>query len=122
MAMSYDQAVSFYTKNRNKFPGMTASQAVEQLVRGGEIPVAPAEAAPTAIPVSAPAAPVAAALAAAAPPPVPMAATAPEPEPVPPPAPAPVADTLAPIRPRLGHLIWRIQKRPLLRQQLRMLR
>jgi hypothetical protein len=89
MAMSYDQAVSFYTKNRNKFPGMTASQAVEQLVRGGEIPVAPAEAAPTAIPVSAPAAPVAAALAAAAPPPVPMAATAPEPEPVPPPAPAP---------------------------------
>jgi hypothetical protein len=69
MAVSVNQAVSFYTKNRNKFPGMTMSQAVDQMVRGGEIPVAPVEAAP--------AAPVAAALAAAAPAPAPMAAPAP---------------------------------------------
>jgi hypothetical protein len=83
MAMSYDQALNFYKKNRNNFPGMTASQAVDQIVRGGEIPVeaAPA-AAPTAIPV---APPVAAALAAAAP------APAPEVEVVPEAAPAPVA-------------------------------
>jgi hypothetical protein len=45
MAVSVDQALSFYTKNRNKFPGMTASQAVDQIVRGGEIPVAAVEAA-----------------------------------------------------------------------------
>ena len=76
MAVSYDQALSFYTKNRNKFPGMTASQAVDQIVRGGEIPVAAVEAAPTAIPV---AAPVAAALAAAAPAPAPVPMAAPEP-------------------------------------------
>jgi hypothetical protein len=80
MAVSYDQALSFYKKNRNKFPGMTATQAADQMVRGGEIPVAAVEAAPTAIPV---AAPVAAALAAAAPAPVVEAApeAAPEPEP-----------------------------------------
>ena len=82
MAVSYDQALSFYTKNRNKFPGMTASQAVNQIVSGGEIPVAPVEGA---IPV---AAPVAAALAAAAPAPVPM--EAPVPEAVPEAQPAPV--------------------------------
>lgn len=69
MAVSVNQARNFYTKNRNKFPGMTMTQAVEQMVRGGEIPVAAVEAAP--------AAPVAAALAAAAPAPVPMAAPAP---------------------------------------------
>lgn len=85
MAVSVNQAVSFYTKNRNKFPGMTMSQAVDQMVRGGEIPVAAVEAAP--------AAPVAAALAAAAPAPAPMAAPAPvdvdvvETETTPPPAP-----------------------------------
>jgi hypothetical protein len=86
MAVSVNQAVSFYTKNRNKFPGMTMSQAVDQMVRGGEIPVAAVEAAP--------AAPVAAALAAAAPAPapVPMAAPAPvdEVEVVPEAPPAPV--------------------------------
>lgn len=71
MAVSVDQALSFYTKNRNKFPGMTASQAVDQIVRGGEIPVAAVEAAP--------AAPVAAALAAAAPAPAPVPMAAPEP-------------------------------------------
>ena len=75
MAVSYDQALNFYKKNRNNFPGMTAGQAVEQIVSGGEIPVAPVEAAPGAIPV---AAPVAAALAAAAPAPVPMEAPVPE--------------------------------------------
>ena len=83
MAVSYDQALSFYTKNRNKFPGMTASQAVDQIVRGGEIPVAAVEAAP--------AAPVAAALAAAAPAPVPVPMAAQEPvvddQPEAPPAP-----------------------------------
>jgi hypothetical protein len=71
MAVSVDQALSFYTKNRNKFPGMTASQAVDQIVRGGEIPVAAVEAAP--------AAPVAAGLAAAAPAPAPVPMAAPEP-------------------------------------------
>ena len=81
MAVSVDQALSFYTKNRNKFPGMTASQAVDQIVRGGEIPVAAVEAAP--------AAPVAAALAAAAPAPVPMAAPEPVVEDQPEAAPAP---------------------------------
>jgi hypothetical protein len=83
MAVSVDQALSFYTKNRNKFPGMTASQAVDQIVRGGEIPVAAVEAAP--------AAPVAAALAAAAPAPVPVPMAAQEPvvddQPEAPPAP-----------------------------------
>lgn len=71
MAVSVNQARNFYTKNRNKFPGMTMTQAVEQMVRGGEIPVAAVE--------TAPAAPVAAALAAAAPAPapVPMATPAP---------------------------------------------
>jgi hypothetical protein len=69
--VSYDQALSFYKKNRNKFPGMTATQAADQIVRGGEIPVAAVEAAP--------AAPVAAALAAAAPAPVPVPMAAPEP-------------------------------------------
>jgi hypothetical protein len=86
MAVSVDQALSFYTKNRNKFPGMTASQAVDQIVRGGEIPVAAVEAAP--------AAPVAAALAAAAPAPAPVPMAAPEPvdevEVVPEAPPAPV--------------------------------
>ena len=86
MAVSVDQALSFYTKNRNKFPGMTASQAVDQIVRGGEIPVAAVEAAP--------AAPVAAALAAAAPAPAPVPMAAPEPvveeQPEAPPAPEPV--------------------------------
>jgi hypothetical protein len=76
MAVSYDQALNFYKKNRNKFPGMTATQAADQIVRGGEIPVAAVEAAPTAIPV---AAPVAAALAAAAPAPAPVPMAAPEP-------------------------------------------
>jgi hypothetical protein len=83
MAVSVDQALSFYTKNRNKFPGMTASQAVDQIVRGGEIPVAAVEAAP--------AAPVAAGLAAAAPAPVPVPMAAQEPvvddQPEAPPAP-----------------------------------
>lgn len=83
MAVSFDQALSFYTKNRNKFPGMTATQAVDQIVRGGEIPVAAVEAAP--------AAPVAAALAAAAPAPVPVPMAAQEPvvedQPEAPPAP-----------------------------------
>ena len=91
MAMTYDQALSFYKKNRNNFPGMTAAQAVDQMVRGGEIPVAAVEAAPTAIPV---AAPVAAALAAAAPAPAPVPMAAPEPvaevEVVPEAPPAPV--------------------------------
>jgi hypothetical protein len=86
MAVSVDQALSFYTKNRNKFPGMTASQAVDQIVRGGEIPVAAVEAAP--------AAPVAAGLAAAAPAPAPVPMAAPEPvdevEVVPEAPPAPV--------------------------------
>jgi hypothetical protein len=90
MAMSVDQALSFYKKNRNNFPGMTASQAVDQIVRGGEIPAAPA-AAPGAIPV---APPVAAALAAAAPAPVPM--EAPVPEAVPEAQPAPVAEYVGP--------------------------
>lgn len=71
MGVSYDQALNFYKKNRNKFPGMTATQAADQIVRGGEIPVAAVEAAP--------AAPVAAALAAAAPAPVPVPMAAPEP-------------------------------------------
>ena len=86
MAMTYDQALSFYKKNRNNFPGMTAAQAVDQMVRGGEIPVAAVEAAP--------AAPVAAALAAAAPAPAPVPMAAPEPvaevEAVPEAPPAPV--------------------------------
>jgi hypothetical protein len=86
MGVSVDQALSFYTKNRNKFPGMTATQAVDQIVRGGEIPVAAVEAAP--------AAPVAAALAAAAPAPAPVPMAAPEPvveeQPEAAPAPAPV--------------------------------
>lgn len=86
MAMTYDQALSFYKKNRNNFPGMTAAQAVDQMVRGGEIPVAAVEAAP--------AAPVAAALAAAAPAPAPVPMAAPEPvaevEVVPEAPPAPV--------------------------------
>ena len=84
MAVSYDQALSFYKKNRNKFPGMTATQAADQIVRGGEIPVAAVEAAP--------AAPVAAALAAAAPAPAPVPMAAPEPvvEDQPEAAPAPV--------------------------------
>ena len=83
MAVSYDQALNFYKKNRNKFPGMTATQAADQIVRGGEIPVAAVEAAP--------AAPVAAALAAAAPAPVPVPMAAQEPvvddQPEAPPAP-----------------------------------
>jgi hypothetical protein len=80
MAVSYDQALNFYKKNRNKFPGMTATQAADQIVRGGEIPVAAVEAAPTAIPVAAPApAPMAA--------PAPVAVVEPEPEAAPPPAP-----------------------------------
>jgi hypothetical protein len=84
MAVSVNQARNFYVKNRDKFPGMGMTQAVEQMVRGGEIPVAAVEAAPTAIPVAAAApAPVAAALAAAAPAPVVEAA----PEAAPPPAP-----------------------------------
>lgn len=96
MAVSYDQALSFYTKNRNKFPGMTATQAVDQIVRGGEIPVAAVEAAP--------AAPVAAALAAAAPAPVPvpvpMAAQEPvvEDQPEAPPAPVYVGPNQAALR------------------------
>lgn len=84
MGVSVNQARNFYIKNRDKFPGMGMTQAVEQMVRGGEIPVAAVEAAPTAIPVAAAApAPVAAALAAAAPAPVVEAApeAAPEPEP-----------------------------------------
>jgi hypothetical protein len=80
MAMTYDQALSFYKKNRNNFPGMTAAQAVDQMVRGGEIPVAAVEAAPTAIPV---APPVAAALAAAAPAPVAEVEAIPEAAPAP---------------------------------------
>jgi hypothetical protein len=85
MGVSVNQARNFYIKNRDKFPGMGMTQAVEQMVRGGEIPVAAVEAAPTAIPVAAAApAPVAAALAAAAPAPVveaaPEAAPPPEPE------------------------------------------
>jgi hypothetical protein len=84
MAVSYDQALSFYKKNRDKFPGMTATQAADQIVRGGEIPVAAVEAAPVA-------APVAAALAAAAPAPAPVPMAAPEPvvedQPEAPPAP-----------------------------------
>ena len=80
MAVSVNQARNFYVKNRDKFPGMGMTQAVEQMVRGGEIPVAAVEAAPTAIPVAAVApAPVAA----AAPAPVVEAA----PEAAPPPAP-----------------------------------
>ena len=77
MGVSVNQARNFYTKNRNKFPGMTMTQAVEQMVRGGEIPVAPA-------------APVAAALAAAAPAPVDVdvVETAPAPAPTPAPEPA----------------------------------
>ena len=39
MAVSYDQALNFYKKNRDKFPGMTATQAADQIVRGGEIPL-----------------------------------------------------------------------------------
>lgn len=53
MGMSVNQARNFYVKNRDKFPGMGMTQAVEQMVRGGEIPVAAVEAAPTAIPVAA---------------------------------------------------------------------
>jgi hypothetical protein len=74
MAVSVNQARNFYVKNRDKFPGMGMTQAVEQMVRGGEIPVAAVEAAPTAIPVAAVApAPVAVVEAApeAAPPPAP---------------------------------------------------
>jgi hypothetical protein len=80
MAVSVNQARNFYVKNRDKFPGMGMTQAVEQMVRGGEIPVAAVEAAPTAIPVAAAA-------------PAPMAAQAPvavveaAPEASPPPAP-----------------------------------
>ena len=80
MAVSYDQALNFYKKNRDKFPGMTATQAADQIVRGGEIPVAAVEAAPTAIPV---AAPVAAGLAAAAPAPVAEVEAVPEAPPAP---------------------------------------
>jgi hypothetical protein len=94
MAVSVDQALSFYTKNRNKFPGMTASQAVDQIVRGGEIPVAAVEAAP--------AAPVAAALAAAAPAPAPVPMAAPElvveEQPEAPPAPVYVGPNQAALR------------------------
>ena len=86
MAVSVNQARNFYVKNRDKFPGMGMTQAVEQMVRGGEIPVAAVEAAP--------AAPVAAALAAAAPAPVPVPMAAQEPvdevEVVPEAPPAPV--------------------------------
>lgn len=86
MAVSVNQARNFYVKNRDKFPGMGMTQAVEQMVRGGEIPVAAVEAAP--------AAPVAAALAAAAPAPAPVPMAAPEPvaevEVVPEAPPAPV--------------------------------
>jgi len=95
MAVSVDQALSFYKKNRNKFPGMTASQAVDQIVRGGEIPVAAVEAAPVA-------APVAAALAAAAPAPAPVPMAAPEPvvedQPEAPPAPVYVGPNQAALR------------------------
>jgi len=80
MGVSVNQARNFYVKNRDKFPGMGMTQAVEQMVRGGEIPVAAVEAAPTAIPVAAAApAPVAAQ--------APVAVVEAEPEAAPPPAP-----------------------------------
>ena len=97
MAVSYDQALNFYKKNRDKFPGMTATQAADQIVRGGEIPVAAVEAAPVAPPV-------AAALAAAAPAPAPVPMAAPdsvaevEDQPEAPPAPVYVGPNQAALR------------------------
>jgi hypothetical protein len=90
--MDQRRAIQIYLENRDKFQGVPQSDAVNLIRRSGGLPaaaVAPAETAPTAIPVAAPAAPVAAALAAAAPPPVPMAAPAPVVEDEPTPAPAP---------------------------------
>lgn len=67
MAVSVNQARNYYIKNRDKFPGMNMTQAVDQMVSSGEIPVAPAEAAPAAaVPFKAPA-PAAAAVPAPAP-------------------------------------------------------
>lgn len=76
MAVSVNQARNFYIKNRDKFPGMSMTEAVDQMVRGGEIPVAPVETAPAA--TTPPPVPFQAAAAAAAP-----VAVAPEPEPEP---------------------------------------
>jgi hypothetical protein len=95
--MDQRRAIQIYLENRDKFQGVPQSDAVNLIRRSGGLPaaaVAPAETAPTAIPVAAPAAPVAAALAAAAPPPVPMAAPAPVVEDEP--APAPVAEYVGP--------------------------
>lgn len=58
MGVSVNQARNFYTKNRDKFPGMSMTEAVEQMVRGGEIPVAPVQAAPAATAPAPAAAPV----------------------------------------------------------------
>ena len=48
MAVSVNQARNFYIKNRDKFPGMSMTEAVAQMVRGEELPTAPITAAPAA--------------------------------------------------------------------------
>lgn len=75
MGLSVNQARNFYLKNRDQFPGMTMTQAVNQLVRGEQAPTPPVTATP---PATAPA---------PAPAPAPVAA-----EPTPAPAPAPEAE------------------------------
>lgn len=73
MGLSVNQARNFYLKNRDQFPGMTMTQAVNQLVRGEQAPTPPVTATP---PATSP-----------APAPAPVAA-----EPTPAPAPAPEAE------------------------------
>lgn len=48
MAVSVNQARNFYIKNRDKFPGMTMTQAVEQMVSSGQLATPPVTAAPAA--------------------------------------------------------------------------
>lgn len=74
MGLSVNQARNFYLKNRDKFPGMNMTQAVEQLVRGEQAPTPPVTAAPAATAPGVPVAPVAAA-------PAPEAAPAPQEQP-----------------------------------------
>lgn len=77
MGLSVNQARNFYLKNRDQFPGMTMTQAVNQLVRGEQAPTPPVTATPAAT--------------APAPAPAPVVAE-PTPTPPPPPAPAPEAE------------------------------
>ena len=74
MAVSVNQARNFYIKNRDKFPGMNMTQAVDQMVNSGQLATPPVTAAPAATAPGVPAAPVAAA-------PAPEAAPAPQEQP-----------------------------------------